>query len=314
MPTVSQLEYAIAVDTHRHFGRAAKACHVTQPTLSAQLMKLEEEINVVLFDRSVQPIRPTTEGVAVIAQARIVVSEFQKIKVIADGMEAEIAGTLVIGVIPTISSYLLPLFLESFAEEYPKLQIEIREMTTTSIIEALERELIDVGILALPIEAAGMDAITLFDEPFYLYVHSEHPLASRKQVTAKDMDPRDMWLLEEGHCFRNQVLAFCKLGGKREKSGNIRFESGSLETLKRLVARGVGYTLVPHLAAGEDDDRGDVAVIGFAAPQPAREVGLIFRRSQLKRRALDALAEQIKKNLPRSLVRAGKTVERIGIE
>lgn len=314
MPSVTQLEYILSIDTHRHFGKAARACHVTQPTLSAAVAKLEEELGVILFDRAVQPIVPTQDGVPIIEQARIAIAEVAKIAILASGAVKEVSGRLVIGVIPTISAYLLPLFLEAMARSYPKLALEIHEITTGQISEALAREVIDVGILALPVEEAGLQTISLFKEPFYLYVHQDHALASKKLIHPDDIDGKEMWLLEEGHCFRNQVLKACKLRGKRPALSNVTFESGSLETLKRLVARGLGYTLVPHLAiaeAGESDE--SAKVIKFSKPMPARDVGMIFRRTQLRRPAIEALAVAIRQNLPRSLLLAGRDVDTIGI-
>lgn len=314
MPSFAQLEYVLAVDTHRHFGRAAKACHVTQPTLSAGIAKLEEELGISLFDRSAQPIVPTADATAVIEQARTVIAEFSKISVLASGASKEITGNIIIGIIPTLSSYLIPLFLEDLAGHHPKLKVEIREMTTEEITEALARESIDVGILALPIEGSALQSISLFNEPFYLYVHEGHPYAKHKSINPRELDGREMWLLEEGHCFRNQVLQACKLRGKRPALANVRFESGSLETLKRLVARGLGYTLIPHLAIAEEGEADEHAkIVKFTKPMPAREIGLIFRRLQLKKPAINALAEAIKKNLPRSLIAAGQEVDILGI-
>ena len=314
MPSIAQLEYIVAIDTHRNFGRAAKSCHVTQPTLSSGIAKLEDELGIILFDRSAQPIIPTNDGIPVIEQARNVLAEMTKISVLASGAAKEIAGSLSIGIIPTLSSYLIPLFLESFAERHPKLRIEIREMTTEEISESLSKEALDVGILALPIEAPSLQAMPLFHEPFYLYVHEGHPYAKKKSINPAELDGKDMWLLEEGHCFRNQVLQACKLRGKRPAMGNVRFESGSLETLKRLVARGLGYTLVPHLAIAESGEADESAkIIKFTKPMPAREIGLIFRRLQLKRPAIEALAVAIKEHLPRSLIAASQDVDVLGI-
>jgi LysR family hydrogen peroxide-inducible transcriptional activator len=310
MPTISQLEYAIAVDTHRHFVRAAKACFVTQPTLSAQLAKLEDELGVVLFDRSIHPIVPTERGVEIISQARQVVAEFKKIQAVALGAKTDVAGELVIGVIPTVAPYIVPLFLERLSTGYPRLLIEVREMTTASILEALQRETIDVGILAVPVEGASFETQVLYAEPFYLYVHVDHELASRKRVTTDDIDGKDIWLLEEGHCLRGQILQACNLKGRKPALANVRFESGSVETLKRLVSNGLGYTLVPHLAT-EQEVGADASsrVISFEPPVPARDIGLMFRRTQLKRPAIEALAEAIKKNLPRSLLAAEKNLK-----
>lgn len=307
MPSISQLEYAIAVDTHRHFARAAKACFVTQPTLSAQLAKLEEEIGVILFDRSAQPIVPTPEGLAVLAQARTVVAEFRKISSIAKGAAAEVAGEIVIGTIPTVAPYLVPLFLEEFSTGYPKLKIEVREMTTGQITEALSRETIDIGILAIPVDGVHFSTEHLYVEPFYLYVHKSHSLAKRKKIAPSDLDGKDLWLLEEGHCLRGQILQACQIKGRKPTLSNVRFESGSVETLKQLVRQGLGYTLVPHLAIGVDlGEDHDVSIIRFESPMPARDIGLMYRREQLKRPAIKALGETIKKTLPQSLKKLGK--------
>jgi LysR family hydrogen peroxide-inducible transcriptional activator len=315
MPTISQLEYAIAVDTHRHFVRAAKACFVTQPTLSAQLAKLEDELGVVLFDRSIHPIVPTERGVEILAQARQVVAEFKKIQAVASGAMSDVAGELVIGIIPTVAPYVVPLFLEGLSTGYPKLSIEVREMTTAAILDGLQRETIDVGVLAIPVEGANFETDLLFAEPFYLYVHADHELAKKKTVDVGDIDGKDLWLLEEGHCLRGQVLQACNIKGRKPALANVRFESGSVETLKRLVSNGLGYTLVPHLATEREDRTDDhTRVISFAPPVPARDIGLMFRRTQLKRPAIMALAAAIKNNLPRSLLAAGKNLSIIPVQ
>ena len=314
MPTIAQLEYLLAVDTHRHFGRAAKSCHVTQPTLSSGLAHLEGELGIQVFDRSVQPIIATEKGRSIIEQTRIAMSELKKILAIASGADQKVSGSLLIGIIPTISPYLLPLFIENLGTKYPYLKLEIHEMTTQDISEALAKETIDVGLLALPLDGPSTQQISLFNEPFYLYLHETHALANKKSVCSEDIDGKELWLLEEGHCFRTQVLQACKLRGKRPSLANLKFESGSLETLKRLVDQGLGYTLVPHLAMSDTNSIGENSkVLKFEKPAPAREVGLVFRRTQLKRPAIEALAASIKENLPRSLVQAGKEVQVLGI-
>jgi LysR family hydrogen peroxide-inducible transcriptional activator len=307
MPSIIQLEYAIAVDTHRHFARAAKACFVTQPTLSAQLRKLEEEIGLILFDRSAQPIVPTEEGVTVLAQARIVVAEFRKIASLASGAASEVTGDLAIGVIPTVTPYLVPLFIEDFSTSYPKLKIEVLEMTTAQITEALAREIIDVGILAIPVDGVSFTTSHLYREPFYLYAHKSHRLAKRRKITPSDIDGKDLWLLEEGHCLRGQILQACQIKGRKAALTNVRFESGSVETLKQLVRQGLGYTLVPHLALGDEtaDDQ-DIAIVRFELPMPARDIGLMYRREQLKKPAIEALERSVKKMLPQSLAKLAK--------
>jgi len=314
LPSVTQLEYLVAVETHRHFGKAAKSCHVSQPTLSAGLNKLEEELGLSLFDRGVQPVVPTSEAMPIIEQARIALSEIAKLAHIAQGSLHEVTGTLAVGVIPTVSSYLLPLFLESLTKTHPKLHLDIMEMTTDQIVDALGRDAIDVGILALPISGSNLQSLALFVEPFYLYAHRDHLFAKKRIIHADEIDGKEMWLLEEGHCFRNQALKACGLRGKRPSLFNITFESGSLETLKRLVTQGMGYTLLPHLAIdGVDEQESDGRIVRFSKPTPAREVGLLFRRAKQRRPAIDALANSIKENLPRSLMQAAKDAETIPV-
>lgn len=307
MINISQLEYLLAVETHRHFGKAAKACHVTQPTLSMQIQKLEEELGVVIFDRSKKPILATEAGEALLRQARLVVSEFKKLHVMAKHQEGVVAGDFHLAIIPTLSTYVIPLVLESFANAYPEVKLHIREMQTDHMIDALEREEVDGGILATPLGVSGIKEDVLFYEPFYLYVHREHALAKKKQVRESDVDGKELWLLEEGHCFRNQVARFCGMRGKKSVLPNVRFESGSLETLKRLVERHMGYTLVPYLAVmTEMPEDSDAVVIPFTKPVPSREVSLVYRREQLKQPILHALKDTILKALPSKLTAVDK--------
>jgi LysR family hydrogen peroxide-inducible transcriptional activator len=315
MSSITQLEYALAVDTHRHFARAANACFVTQPTLSAQLSKLEDELGVVLFDRSAKPIVPTIQGIAILTQARQVIAEFRKIQAIASGASTEVSGDFVIGVIPTVAAYLVPLFMENLSTGYPKLKIEVKELTTGEMIQALEREMIDVGILAIPVDGVSYTTEVLYTEPFYLYVHKDHELAKRKKIAPGDIDGDGLWLLEEGHCLRGQILQACKLHGRKPALSNVRFESGSVETLKRLVSQGLGYTLVPHLATDLESATDDeVKILAFESPVPARDIGLMYRRTQLKMPALKVLGDVVKKNLPQSLIEAGKRARVIAVK
>ncbi len=302
MINISQLEYVLAVETHRNFGKAARACHVTQPTLSMQVQKLEEELGVMIFDRSKKPIIPTEAGRLLLQQARIILSEYKKLHVMAKQKEGVVAGEFHLAIIPTLSTYLIPLCLETFATAYPQVKLRVREMQTNHLLEALEREEVDAGILATPTESPGVKEDVLFYEPFYLYVHKEHPLAKLKQVREDDIDGKEMWLLEEGHCFRNQVVRLCGMRGKKTVLPNVSFESGSLETLKRLVERHMGYTLVPYLAVmTETPEEEDVRIVPFAKPVPSREVSLVYRRTQLKLPILNALKETIIQTLPAQL-------------
>jgi LysR family hydrogen peroxide-inducible transcriptional activator len=305
MPTLTQLEYAIAVDRFRHFGRAARACYVTQPTLSAQLQKLEAELGFELFDRTRQPVVPTKAGQAALEHARAAVLEMKKLEALGQTAEAELSGDFALAVIPTLAAYLLPLFLEPFARAYPKVRLSIREMTTAQIVEALGREEIDAGLLATPVPGAGLTEEPLFYEPFYAYVPTSHHLAKRTRLGQSDLDGCEAWVLEEGHCLRNQVASICSPRTRKAALASVRFDGGSLETLKRLVERGLGFTLLPHLALERGSLDGHPAkgarVIPFAKPIPSREVGLVFRRGQLKAKILEALGKTVVASLPEEL-------------
>jgi LysR family transcriptional regulator, hydrogen peroxide-inducible genes activator len=315
MPTITQIEYLLAVDAERHFGRAAKRCHVTQPTLSTAIANLEDELDTPLFDRNVQPVLPTVLGIAIIEQARTVHHEMQRLKALAKSGKDEISGPYSLGIIPTVSPYLLPLFLDSFLKSYPKVSLDIKELTTAQIIEHLHHEAIDCGLLAIPVDAPQLTSESLYVEPFYLYVHQSHNYAKKKQIDVRDIDGQDLWLLQEGHCFRNQVLHACKIKTKSDpKTAKFKFESGSLETLMRLVDQGVGYTLVPQLSIPPESARNEHSnIVRFANPVPARNIGLITRRTTLKQKITNALSRTIKSTLPASLPREEKNLNTIPV-
>jgi LysR family hydrogen peroxide-inducible transcriptional activator len=298
--TLTQLEYLVALDQFRHFGKAAKACHVSQPTLSMQLQKLERDLGVALFDRTFQPLLPTAEGEPLIAQAKIVLAEARRLASLSQEDQRELKGQLRIGVIPTVAPYLIPLFIEHMAHTFPKLQLLIDELRTDQILDSLEQEHIDVGLLATPLKDENLEEEKLFLEPFYLYVHANHPLSKKKQIHEDDLDGAEMWLLTEGHCLRSQILRFCSLRSSRPVLKNVRFEAGNLETLQRLVETGSGYTLIPWLAAQRRPT--DAAILRpFSSPVPQRQISLVWRRTQLKKRSIDALAQTIVACLPPDL-------------
>jgi LysR family hydrogen peroxide-inducible transcriptional activator len=302
MPTLSQLEYIIAVDKFRHFGRASKACHVSQPSLSMQLMKAEEELGVVIFDRSKKPILPTERGLAVIEQARVVLREAERLKHISQQERGELRGDFRLGVIPTLAPYLIPLFLDAWANAYPKVKLKIDEMKTTDIVEHLYDDRIDAGLLVTPLHEPSLHERLLFHEPFYLYVSDQHPLYRRERIRDTDLDGSDIWLLEEGHCFRTQILKVCSLRSKHRVYRNIEFESGNLETLKQLVNHNQGYTLLPHFCVALiHDPQEKRRVKPFYPPTPTRAVSLVHRRSQLKEDIVTALEKSIRESLPESV-------------
>jgi LysR family hydrogen peroxide-inducible transcriptional activator len=314
MATLTQLEYLVAVDRLRHFGKAAKACHVSQPTLSMQLQKLEEEYGITFFDRSKQPILPTQEGEAIIQQAKAILREMGKLDYLARTRKDEPSGEFRLALIPTIAPYLLPLFIGEFAKRYPRVTISIEEKTTEDIMSALEEDRIDAGILATPLHVESLVERPLYYEPFLLFVNENHPLLKLETVNEEKLDAKDIWLLAEGHCLRNQVVRVCSLRGKPGVFPNVVFESGSLSTVIQLVEQGHGYTLLPYLATHSLQRTSKRLVKPFTSPVPSREVSLVYRRTQYKQPILDALFGEIQQCLPEELPKVkGKGIEVIKI-
>jgi LysR family hydrogen peroxide-inducible transcriptional activator len=303
MPTVSQLKYILAVERLRHFGKAAKACHVSQPTLSMQIQKVEEECGFALFDRLKKPVVPTDQGKRFLDVARSILREYDRLAQFARKDKGQMSGELRLGIIPTLAPYLLPLFLEDFSQRYPKVKLIVEELKTESILKELDEDHLDVALLATPTGETGFHEEPLYYEPFSLYVSEGHALAKKSKLRAEDLDGSELWLLQDGNCFRNQVVQFCSLpasGGKRK--GRISFEAGSLETLRNLVKNSEGYTLMPALATDflPPAER-EKHVRPFATPTPAREISLVHRRDQWRSDLIDALADSIKRCLPKHL-------------
>lgn len=308
--TLSQLSYIVAVANHRNFGAAADASHVTQPTLSMQIQKLEEELGVVLFDRSAQPIRLTPIGEQIIAQSRLVLAEAQKIHSLTQAEKSDVRGAISIGVIPTLAPYVLPLFIKSFSEHFPHAQITIEELQTQQIIERMKADSLDVGLLVTPLHQTHLVEHVLFYEPFQLYVSPSHPLYGEKKINEGDLSSKDVWLLSEGHCFRDQAIALCGDNKKRASRGkatkdsiSLKFESGNLETLKKMVDQSSGFTLLPLLAANEVSGERRKQLKDFQTPVPTREVSLVHSRIYKKLAVVDALIDAIRKALPPELLK-----------
>lgn len=299
--TITQLEYVLAVDRYRHFGKAAKACNVTQPTLSMQLQKAEEELGVVLFDRSKNPILPTDEGTQIINQARLVLREYKKIFSIIDSNKGEVRGEFRLAVIPTLAPYVIPLFAGAFVQQYPDVILTIEEFKTEDIIELLGKDEVDAGLLVTPIIGENFIERILFHEPFSVFASSDHHLLKKTKIKDKDLDTSDVWLLNEGHCFRQQVLNLCKLSRDNGLHDNLKFESGNLETLKNMVINSSGYTLLPHLAVLNLSKEEMKHVREFQSPVPTREVSLVHNRIFLKEKIITAIEESIIEHLPESL-------------
>ncbi len=299
--TITQLEYIIAVDTHKNFAEAANRCFVTQPTLSMQVKKLEEDLNVLIFDRSKKPVLTTEIGKQIVAQARIAIKEFNRVNEVIRDNRKEFAGDLRIGIIPTLSPYLLPLFVTEYMRKYPDVNLVIEELLSDQIAFKLRNDLLDVGILVSPMMEKSLLEVPLFYETFVVYMSTSHPLMTKSSINLKDLDVNDMWLLKEGHCFRNQMVNICGESAMLNNHNQLKFESGSLETLKRIVEQQYGYTLLPELATlGLDEERRKY-IRNFNEPRPVREVSLVIHRSFMKKKLIEALKEEIMENIPASL-------------
>jgi LysR family hydrogen peroxide-inducible transcriptional activator len=300
MASIHQLEYILALDQYKHFAKAAEHCRITQPTLSMQVQKLEEELGVVLFDRSKKPLVVTELGKSIVLQARVVVQEFKKIESLSKNLQTVLGGDLYLGVIPTLSSYLIPLFLKGFAKAYPQMRLHIKELQTHQIVSALDRDELDAALLVTPLEEARIQEEVLFYEHFFCYLPKGHELLKRQSIELDDLKGEQPWLLTEGHCFRNQMLKICEIP-KQGSYQNIIFESGSFETLKKLVDENGGYTILPYLALTQSKGGIHPQVVPFKKPYPSREVSLVLRRSDSKKHHLEALKETILKFVPQEL-------------
>ncbi|SEM44431.1 LysR family transcriptional regulator, hydrogen peroxide-inducible genes activator [bacterium A37T11] len=297
--TLTQLEYIIAVDTYRSFVAAADKCFVTQPTLSMQVQKLEENLGVRLFDRSKQPVVPTEIGQEVIRQARITLRESQKIKELISDTKDELIGEFRIGVIPTVAPYLLPGFLGSFMNRYPALQLHIWEYTTDKIIRDIKAGQLDCGILSTPSNELYLLERPLYYETFVAYLSKESSLQSKNSVDANDILTEKLWLLNEGHCMRDQVLNICQRKRSLHPKDAFEYNTGSVETLKRMVDANAGVTILPELSISEFSSTELDNVRYFRSPEPVREISLVMLPDFLKRKAIDALEKEILQFIPK---------------
>lgn len=300
--TITQLQYVLALDRYKHFGKAAKECHVTQPTLSMQLSKLEDELGMHIFDRSRNPVITTMMGERFVQQARIAVREFENAKAIAFHEEGQVSGEFKLAVIPTLMPSLVPRFLENFQKKYPDLDLVIEERKTDEIIDLLEKDKIDAGLLVTPLNMSHVIEKVLFYEKFFLYVNENHSLNKLKKITSKNLELSDAWLLQEGHCFRNQSVNLCDIPAQQRKH-SIRFESGGVETLKKMVDQVGGFTFLPELAVFDLSADQKRKIRSFDGETPTREVSLVYTRSFLKKKLIEAIFAEIIDGLPEKIVR-----------
>ncbi|PWK17268.1 LysR substrate-binding domain-containing protein [Xanthomarina spongicola] len=290
--TITQLYYVLAVAENQNFTKAAEKCFVTQPTLSMQIQKLEDELDVLIFDRSKKPIELTEVGKKIVNQAKNIVNESYRIQDIVDQQKGFIGGEFKLGIIPTIMPTLLPMFLKAFVKKYPKIKLKIEELTTEEIISRLNEGHLDAAIAATPLESENIKERVLYFEPFVGYIPEHHRLHGKKKINTSDLDIDDMLLLEDGHCFRDGVINLCK-AFKNQSDSHFQIESGSIETLIKLSNEGLGMTLLPYLHTLDLNDKAKENLHYFNEPSPAREVSLIYHKSELKMQIIEAMQNVI---------------------
>jgi LysR family hydrogen peroxide-inducible transcriptional activator len=299
--TLVQLEYIVALDSYRSFVGAAEKCFVTQPTLSMQIQKLEDTLGVKIFDRSKQPVVPTEIGIEIIEQARLLLAESQKIKEIISDRQKELGGELKIGIIPTISPYLLPRIINRFIEKYPQVKLIVWEQTTEEIIQQVKLGKIDCGILSTPLHEASLLEIPVFYENFVAYASKSSKLFKKKSISPDDIDMEEIWILNEGHCMREQVLNICQRRRATKGFQHFEYNTGSVETLKRMVEQNAGATILPELALSDLNDKQMDKVRYFNSPEPVREVSIVIQKNFLKRRMIEALKTEIIDFVPKRM-------------
>jgi LysR family hydrogen peroxide-inducible transcriptional activator len=303
--TLQQLEYIIAVDHFRHFAKAADDCNVTQPTLSAMIQKLEEELEVKLFDRTRQPVVPTPIGASVIEQAKQVLQQTKQIKNIIAEEKQSLCGTFRLGILPSIAPYLLPRFFPQLAKRYPQLELRVIELKTEPLKEALTAGEIDAGIVA---DLDGMDQFTkttLLYDRFFAYVSRDCPLFDHRMIRTSDLSNQTIWLLDEGHCFRDQMVRFCQLEAAR--ASQQVYHLGSMETFMRMVESGRGITFIPELATLQLDEHQQELVRPFALPSPTRKLVLLTQPYSVRRTLEELLCKEIRASVPKEMLKLTAT-------
>ncbi len=300
--TLIQLEYIVAIANYGSFVEAANKSFVTQPALTTQVKNMERELDVILFDRTRKPIIPTEIGAQIIEQAREVLQQTRRIPDIVSEFNDEVKGNLRLGIIPTISPYLIPLFINHFNKSNPKVNVNVSEEITEEVIFKLKNGELDAGIIATPIDTKGVITIPLYYEEFYVYVSRNHPLYYKEELAGSDLTLGDLWLLKEGNCFRNQVINICAKSSQEEFTHKFKFESHSIESLKRIVEVKDGITLIPELAASIVSAKKKDMIKRVSDIRPTREVSMVVSRQFLKKRLIDNMAEVIRERIPENMV------------
>lgn len=290
--TITQLQYVLAVAEYQNFTLAAEKSFVTQPTLSMQVQKLEDELDILIFDRSKKPISITEAGKKIVAQAKNIVHEAERIRDIVDQEKGFIGGQYTLGIIPTVMPTLLPMFLKAFIKKYPKVTLIIKEQSTENLIRNIQDGHLDAGIAATPLEIEFIRERPLYYEPFVGYVPHNHRLNAKPKLIPEDLEISDVLLLQDGHCFREGVINLCK-SSKNHPDDHFQLHSGSFETLVNLADEGLGMTLLPYLNTLELDVNKKKNLKFFQDPPPAREVSLIYHKKELKIQITEALKDVI---------------------
>jgi LysR family hydrogen peroxide-inducible transcriptional activator len=290
--TITQLQYVLAVAEHKNFTLAAEKCFVTQPTLSMQIQKVEEELNIQIFDRTKKPIQLTEIGQKIVNQAKNIVNEADRMKDIVEQQKGFIGGEFKLGIIPTVMPTLLPMFLNTFVKKYPKVKLIIEELNTDDIILRLKNGNLDAAIAATPLNDEKLKEIVIYYEPFVAYIPEKHRIADKKEIEVSDLNLDEILLLQDGHCFRDGILNLCK-NQDVAPANNFQIQSGSFETLIKLADEGLGLTLLPYLHTLDLKENDKLKLKHFKDPKPAREISLIFPKTELKIQIIDALRQSI---------------------
>jgi len=300
--TITQLEYIVAVATHKSFVAAAEKCYVTQPTLSMQIHKLEEELSVRIFDRNQHPIGLTEIGEEIIAQAKVILTESFKIPELIQHHRGEISGSFRMAVIPTLAPYILPQLLENHAKHHPELQIIIEELQTPDIVKRLKDDDIDCALMSTPLDNNYLKEYPLFYEPLVVYLGENEPVFKKRTLAPEDIDLKSLWMLNEGNCLRNQVLNLCTDNVQKVQEDKMfRYESGNVETLRRMVDKNGGMTVIPELATVDFGDDQLDKLRYFEAPEPVREVSLVTNDHFVRLSVLKYLMETILELVPEKM-------------
>jgi len=292
---LQQIDYILAVEELKSFSKAATKCFIGQSTLSTMIGKFEDEIEIRIFDRSTKPISITKEGIEIIRQLKIIKKEIENLAETKNALKGQLSGTLKIGIIPTVATYLLPLFLKEFIQQFPDIYFTVSELTTAQISEHIHSRSLDIGIISIPLKDKNLLETTLYNEPFLLY-----DMQSKKQQKIKvtNIDTNRLWLLEEGHCMRTQVNTICDADNRNcYNNSNLEYKSGSINTLLKFVKLNNGLTLIPYLSAIEMPDEDQVRLNTFKAPIPVRSIGMITHKHFVKKQILQLLQSAIQQKV-----------------